>query len=78
MAVASVKVIAVPWTPSNPSHAAALRAVERAATKFGVKLQPISRQETGGLEQALAKIGKDGVGALLALGEPRYLQPTRV
>jgi ABC-type uncharacterized transport system substrate-binding protein len=67
--VASVKVIAVLWNPSNPSHPPALRAVERAAPEFGVKLQPVSRQETGGLEQAFTKIGKDGIGALLVLGE---------
>jgi putative ABC transport system substrate-binding protein len=72
-AVASVKLIAVLWNPSNPTHPAALRAVERAAPKFGVKLQPVSRQETGGLEQALAKIGKDGIGALLVLGESPIL-----
>lgn len=57
-AVASVKVIAVLWNPSNPTHPHALRAVERAAPEFGVKLQPVSRQETGGLEQAFTKIGR--------------------
>lgn len=68
-AVGSVKVIAVLWNPSNPSHPLALRAIERAAPEFGVKLQPVSRQETGGLEQVFTKIGKDRIAALLVLGE---------
>jgi putative ABC transport system substrate-binding protein len=71
--VASIKVIAVLWNPSNPSHRLALRAVERAAPKFGVKLQPVSRQEAGGLEQAFTKISKDRIGALLVLGESPIL-----
>jgi putative ABC transport system substrate-binding protein len=35
-----------------------------------VKLQPVSRRETGGLEQAVTRVGKNKIGALLVLGEP--------
>jgi putative tryptophan/tyrosine transport system substrate-binding protein len=68
--VVGAKVVAVLWNPSNPSHPPALRALEQAAPKLGAKLQPVSRQETGGLEQAVTRVGKDKIGALLVLGEP--------
>jgi ABC-type uncharacterized transport system substrate-binding protein len=64
--IVAAKVVAVLWNPSNPSHPPALRALEQAAPALGLKLQPVSRQESGGLDQAVTTAGK----ALLVLGEP--------
>jgi putative ABC transport system substrate-binding protein len=68
--VTGANVIAVLWNPSNPSHPPALRALDRAAPAFGLKLRAVSSQEAGGLTQALGIISKDGIRAVLVLGEP--------
>lgn len=66
----SVKVIAVLWNPSNPSHPPAVGALNAAAPGLGLKLRLVSGQDTGGLEQAFATLRKEGIRAVLVLGEP--------
>ena len=69
-ALVGPKIIGVLWNPANPSHLAAINAMERAALRLGVSLDLVSTQASGGLAQAFATARKNGAGAILVLGEP--------
>lgn len=69
-AVPGAQIIAVLWNPSNPSHPPAVEALERAAPGLGVKLRAVSGQGASGLAGAFGLISREGIRAILVLGEP--------
>lgn len=69
-ALPSAKRIAVLWNPGTPSHPPTLKAVEEAGRKLGVQLHPVSARAPGELESAFATMAREGVQAVLILGNP--------
>jgi putative ABC transport system substrate-binding protein len=69
-AVPQAKRIGVLWNPTTPSHVPAVRAVEDAGEKLGVKLFLVAVRTAEDFDAAFATMVREGVGAFLVVPSP--------
>jgi putative tryptophan/tyrosine transport system substrate-binding protein len=65
--------IAVLWTPEAPSHTPALTALEEAARRLQVQLQPVEARSGAELEEAFAAMARAHAQAVVVLGYGPYM-----
>jgi putative tryptophan/tyrosine transport system substrate-binding protein len=61
--------VAVLWNPDNPVWTHALKRLQEAAPRLGVKLQPLAVRDSGELEAAFAAATREKAGGLLVVRE---------
>jgi putative ABC transport system substrate-binding protein len=71
--VPQAKLIGVLWNPTTPSHPPAVRAVEDAGKKLGVRLVLVPAQTDEDFAGAFATMAQERVGGFLAVGSPLFL-----
>jgi len=64
--------IGVLWNPTTPSHPTAIRSIEAASEKLGLKLTLASAATAVDIPNAFATMSRDGVGGVLVLSSPLY------
>jgi len=71
-AVPHAKRIGVVWSPTTPSHAPALRAIEGAGEKLRVQLVLVDVQAAEDFEGAFATMVREGAGGFLVVPSPLF------
>jgi putative ABC transport system substrate-binding protein len=70
--------IGVLWNPTTPSHPTAVRAVEAASDKLGIRLVLTPAKSVSEIQQAFPTMLREGVSGVLVLSSPLYSAQTKL